>query len=224
MHFGYPDLSVFDEVVNGTDLVGAVPAMPYFDASFKPAKMTVKELGAIATSIRKSLLASIRSSGDSDIDREFYSKTLDELECGWLEGPVDPGSLPSHAIVSRRFGIKQSSGETTKIHLIDDFSASGVNSTVQGGNAPKLHTLGVVAALCMELLRVGPGEQLVGKTVDLSSAYRQLGISPGSKWVSYNAVYDPLPNSPKIFSMRALPFGASRSLYSFLRVAHSLGG
>ena len=37
MHYGYPDLLVFDEVVNGTDLVGAVPAMPYFDASFKPA-------------------------------------------------------------------------------------------------------------------------------------------------------------------------------------------
>ena len=186
--------------------------------------MTVRELGAIATSIRKSLLASIRSSGDSDIDHEVYSKTLDELECGWLEGPVDPGSLPSHAIVSRRFGIEQSSGETTKIRLIDGFSASGVDSTVQGGNAPKLHTLDVVAALCMELLRVGPGEQLVGKTVDLSSAYRQLGISPGSKWVSYIAVYDPLSNSPKIFSMRALPFGASRSVYSFLRVAHYLGG
>ena len=222
MHYGYPDISVFDEVVNGTDLVGAVPAMPYFDASFKPAKMTVEELGASATSIRKSLLASIRSSGDADIDHEVYSKTLDELGCGWLEGPIEPGSLPSLAIVSRRFGIKQTSGETTKIRLIDDFSASGVNSTVQVENAPKLHTLDVVAALCMELLRAGPGEQLVGKTVDLSSAYRQLGISPGSKWVSYIAVYDPNSKSPKIFSMKALPFGASRSVYSFLRVAHSL--
>ena len=176
VHYKYPDLSVFDEVVNGTDLVATVPSIPYFDASFKPAKMTVKELGDSAASIKKSLLASIRSSGDADIDREVYSKTLDELECGWLEGPIDASQLPSHAIVSRRFGIKQSSGETIKIRLIDDFDASGVNSTVQVDNAPKLHTLDVVAALCMELLRIGPGEQLVGKTVDLSSAYRQLGI------------------------------------------------
>ena len=222
MHYRYPDLSVFDEVVNGTDLVGAVPSIPYFDASFKPAKMTVEELGNSAASIRKSLLASIRSSGDSDIDREVYSKTLDELECGWLEGPIDVNLLPDRAIVSRRFGIKQSSGDTVKIRLIDDFSASGVNSTVQVETAPKLHTLDVVAALCMELLRIGPDEQLVGKTVDLSSAYRQLGISPGSKWVAYIAVYDPDSKSPKIFCMKALPFGASRSVYSFLRVAHSL--
>ena len=129
--------------------------------------MTVKELGDSAASIRKSLLASIRSSGDVGVDREVYSKTLDELECGWLEGPIDSRDLPAHAIISRRFGIKQSSGETTKIRLIDDFSARGVNSTVQVENAPKLHTLDVVAALCMELLRIGPGEQLVGKTVDL---------------------------------------------------------
>ena len=56
LHYDFPDLSVFDEVVNGTDLVGAVPATPYFDASFKPAKMTVKELGDSAASIRKSAM------------------------------------------------------------------------------------------------------------------------------------------------------------------------
>ena len=31
----------------------------------------------------------------------------------------------------------------------------------------------------------------MGKTVDMSAAYRQLGVSPSSRWVSYIAVYDP---------------------------------
>ena len=153
--YGYPDLAVFDEVTSGTDLVGAVPAIPYFDPTFKPAKMTVKELGDSALSIRKSLLASIRSSGDEDIDLEVYNKTLAELDCGWLEGPLDVSQLAPHAIINRRFGIKQTSGEVVKVRLIDDFSASGVNSTVQVENSPKLHTLDVVGALCMELLRLG---------------------------------------------------------------------
>eukprot|EP00435_Cladocopium_sp_Y103_P043140 s2541_g12.t1 len=221
-HYGYPDMSVFDEVISGTDLVGAVPAVPEFDQSFKPEKMTVSELAASAPSIRKSLLSSIRSSGDAEIDTEVYNKTMDELECGWLEGPIEVSALPPHAIINRRFGIKQSSGDSMKIRLIDDFSASGVNATVQVETAPKLHTLDIVGALLMELLRLGNPEQLVGKTVDLSKAYRQLGIAPGSRWVAYVAVYDPCTRSPKIFSMRALPFGASRSVYSFLRVAHSL--
>jgi hypothetical protein len=74
----------------------------------------------------------------------------------------------------------------------------------------------------MELLRQHGDSEWLGKTIDLSSAYRQLGVSPHSRWVSYIAVYDPSSKTPKIFSMRALPFGASRSVYSFLRVAHSL--
>ena len=160
--------------------------------------MTVKELGDSAMSIRKALLVSVRSSGDAIIDAEVYNKTLEELRCGWLEGPIEVEQLPSHAIINRRFGIRQTSGDSLKIRLIDDFSASGVNSTVQVENSAKLHTLDVVGALCMELLR--------------------LGIT----WVAYIAVYDPQTKSPRIFSMRALPFGASRSVYSFLRVAHSL--
>ena len=156
------------------------------------------------------------------IDNEVFEKTMSELECGWLCGPFRPEDLPDDAVVSRRFGIKQTSGEKVKVRLIDDFSASGVNGTVQVDSAAKLHTLDVVAGLCMEMLRQSPDCQLVGKTVDLSSAYRQLGVAPESRWVSYIAVFDPSTKRPKIFAMRALPFGASRSVYGFLRVAHSL--
>ena len=133
-----------------------------------------------------------------------------------------PEDLPDDAVVSRRFGINQSSGDGMKVRLIDDFSGSGVNDTVQVESAVKLHTLDVAAALCMELLKSDCDQQWVGKTLDLSAAYRQLGVAPGSRWVSYIAVYDPGECRPKIFAMRALPFGASKSVYSFLRVSHSL--
>ena len=63
---------------------------------------------------RQALLASIRSSGDDYIDSEVFAKTQDEVECGWLEGPYDPADLPANAVVSRRFGIKQGSGEKLK--------------------------------------------------------------------------------------------------------------
>ena len=220
--YNYPDPAVFDEVVSGVCLSGTAPSVPFFEPSFKPARITEGELASSARASRVALLASVRSSGDLEIDTEVYNKTLDEVACGWLEGPLDLGMLGDDAVVSRRFGIRQTSGEATTIRLIDGFTASNVNQTVQVDNAPKLHTLDIVAALCMELLRLPCGEAWVGKTIDLSSAYRQLGISPSSRWVSYIAVYDPSSRCAKIFSMRALPFGASRSVYAFLRVAHSL--
>ena len=220
--YGYPDAGVFDEVVGGIELSGTTCFVPSLEAGFKPAKITEAELAATARASRIGLLSSVRSSGDDFIDGEVFAKTLEELECGWLEGPLSPEDLPESAVVSRRFGIKQGTGEKAKVRLIDDFSASGVNSTVQVECSAKLHTLDVAAALCMELLRGSACAEWVGKTIDLSAAYRQLGIAPSSRWVSYIAVYDPDSRSPKIFSMKALPFGASKSVYGFLRVAHSI--
>lgn len=221
-HYGYPDVEVFDEVTSGIHLAGPAPAVPSFEPCFKPAKVSTEELARSASASRVALLATVRSSGDAEIDATVYEKTVEELSCGWLAGPFEISSLPEEAVVSRRFGIRQGSGESSKIRLIDDFSASGVNDTVQVENATKLHTLDIAAALCLELLRVPGKDPWLGKTFDLASAYRQLGIAPGSYWVSYIAVYDPATSSPKIFAMRALPFGASRSVYGFLRVAHSL--
>ena len=222
VHYGYPDIEVFDEVASGIHLAGAAPAVPAFDPCFKPAKISTEELASSAKASRTALLSTVRSSGDAEIDATVYEKTVEELNCGWLAGPFEVSCLPDEAVVSRRFGIRQNSGDTSKIRLIDDFSASGVNDTVQVENATKLHTLDIAAALCLELLRVPGNDAWLGKTFDLASAYRQLGVAPGSYWVSYIAVYDPSTRSPRIFAMRALPFGASRSVYGFLRVAHSL--
>ena len=221
-HYGYPDLGVVSEISEGTMLTGISPHVECFEQAFKPAKITEAELVSCAISSRQAIFRSTRSSGDSYIDDEVYSKTIAELESGWIEGPFPIDSLPDHAVVNRRFGIKQSSGESVKVRLIDDFSASGVNSAVQVSSMPKLHTLDVVAALSLELCRPPVPEGVVGKTVDLSAAYRQLGISPKSEHVSYISVYNPRKRRPEVYLMRALPFGASRSVYSFLRASHAL--
>lgn len=221
-YYGYPDCEVFDEVVAGIDLAGPVIPVKSFDPCFKPAKVSVAELSRSSKASRVAMLSTIRSSGDGELDESVFAKTMEELECGWLEGPIDPCDLPDGSVVSRRFGIKQASGDSWKVRLIDDFSASGVNDTVQVETATKLHTLDIAAALCMELMKVSGDCQWMGKTIDLSAAYRQLGVAPSSKWVSFIAVYDPRDDKPKVFAMRALPFGASKSVYSFLRVAHSL--
>jgi len=161
--YGYPDLEVFEEVCHGTCLAGAAPVVPSFGPCFKPAKLTLKELEASAKTSRTALLATVRSSGDVEVDETVFQKTLEELDCGWLEGPIPVKDLPDNAIVSRRFGIRQTSGDTIKVRLIDDFAASGVNDTVRVESAAKLHTIDVAAALCMELLKSSADQQWLEK-------------------------------------------------------------
>jgi len=87
-YYQYPDVSVFDEVVSGITLSGAAPDVPFFEPGFKLAKITENELASSAKASRVALLASVRSSGDAEIDREVFDKTQDEVACGWLVGPL----------------------------------------------------------------------------------------------------------------------------------------
>ena len=63
---------------------------------------------------------------------------------------------------------------------------------------------------------------MFGKTADLKSAYRQLAIADESLRFSYLAVYDPTEDKPKVFRQLAVPFGSTKAVYFFLRVARAL--
>ena len=211
---GYPDKGVFDELAFGTELIGTVPQTGVFEQSFKPALQTKSELIEQSRASNLAIFHSVRSSGDSEVDKTVFEKTLEERDAGWLRGPIDFSELGSDCVLSRRFGLRQ----PNKIRLIDDLSKSGINSTVQTPEAPKPHSTEVVASLVLALLLGSKGRGALGKTFDLKAAYRQLGISPHSLSFSFIACFDPVSRKPAIFQMLAVPFGGSRSVYSFLRI------
>ena len=123
----YPDMGRVDEVLNGTSLIGEVEVTGIFESKFKPAEITVEELKEVACHDRLSVFNSARSSGDDEVDKIVWEKTQEEVNCGWAVGPVPYNELPSHAVLSRRFGLRQ----PNKIRLIDDLSGSSINATVQ---------------------------------------------------------------------------------------------
>ena len=216
-HEGYPDMGVVDELKNGTELVDEVESTGVFEKVFRPSEMTVQQLKDGAKASNKAILHGTRSSGDPEVDEVVYNKTLEEREAGWLTGPYRLSELPSEATISRRFGLRQ----PNKIRLIDDLSGSNVNKTVQTNESPKPHTLDVVASMSLYLLEK-LSSQVLGATFDLKSAYRQLGISESSLLFSFIACYNPTSKEPEIFRMNAVPFGATRAVYSFLRMARCL--
>ena len=141
------------------------------------------------------------------------------MSSGLLEGPISLDLIPSTYPLSRRFGIQQGA----KIRCIDDFSMSSVNACVQSCESPKPHTLDVFAAMCAHVMSVMDGSTLwKGRTFDLTGAYRQCAVHPESYQHSHIMVVEPATGKLVAFRMKALPFGAVKSVHSFLRVSHSL--
>ena len=213
----YPDMDVVDETIKGTDLVGEVPATGIFNIKFRPAKRTVEDLMSCAPAVREAIIQSVRSQGQ-DVDTEVLRQTQAEVDKGWATGPIDVKHLPPNSLVSRRFGLVQ----PNKTWLIDDLSASGINDTVQAEETPTPHTVDVAAGMIASAMRHLPGKQHKGRAYDLVSAYRQLAVSDASRWASYVALWNHQTSDVSVFALHALPFGASRSVFSFLRVIHSV--
>ena len=214
----YPDIEVVTEMIECTQLTGIIPPTGIFDKAFKPAESTVNMLMESSTSKRLAAYYGTRTSGDPAVDEAVYSKTMEEVQAGWASGPIPLDDLPTQAVISRRFGLKQ--GE--KVRLIDDLSGSGINQTVQASESPKPHTTDVVASALLEMLKFCSGASLLGRAFDMKSAYKQMGIHEDSLKVAFVSVFNPKLRRPEIFQLRAVPFGATRSVYAFLRVAHSI--
>ena len=178
-----------------------------------------------------------------------WSQSLQEVEQGWLSGPYASEKEVSDAlqtdnwICTRRFPLRQSN----KIRLIDDGLESGLNSAYSSYNKLQLMDMDSVVAMVHLILqsihgkgrfclRLSTGRLLegmvhrdwrqqpsmLGRTLDLKSAYKQLAVDPTQNLVRALVAYNPAEQAPSFFILNALPFGATGSVYSFNRVAKSL--
>ena len=199
----YEDMGVIEEFTSGTMLVGAAPTTGLCPSKFTPGTMSISELHDTAKRERLNGMKSIPM--DPEMVEMVWEQTMAEVQSGFLIGPIELDQIPHHVPLSKRFGIKQG----TKTRCVDDFSRSGINSCAQVSESPKPHTVDIIAALGLSLMRHGPeGASWKVRTYDLSGAYRQCAVHPDSLEFSYILV--------------ALPFGSVRSVHAFLRVAHSL--
>eukprot|EP00439_Symbiodinium_sp_Y106_P030360 s6426_g3.t1 len=105
---------------------------------------------------------------------------------------------------------------------VPDLSFSGVNELVTVQESPKPHGPDVVAASMLAFMKAAPGVPLEGRPYDLRSAYRQLPIHPDSLQHAFVAHWNPGPATVEVDQLLALPFGASRSVFGFIRAATSV--
>ena len=183
-------------------------------------------------------------------DHRLVEVCEDEVSKGWAAGPftqhqVDELHGKGRWIAARRFGIWQSSAGKQKYRPIDDYSRFGQNGTASV--IEKLDHSGIdevigVAKVMISAIATGwakfidsdgqlwegPVNQawarskVVGRTLDLKSAYKQLAISKQDLRMAVTCVYHPGWGGAAFYQNFALPFGAVASVYAFNRCARTL--
>ena len=247
---GYEDLEVVDETIEGFSLVGAATVSKAYPLGPMPAQRSVDQLKEQAVWRRPSTIGKCTSTGDAAVDSELWTQTMDECAEGWLSGPCYSEAEISRLvdtdnwICTCRFPLQQ----LNKVRLIDDGLDSGLNSAFSSYNKLKLMDMDSVVFLVNLVMKsvLGGAEQLgfrlsnsevlegslhpawknnlslLGRTLDLTAAYKQLAVDPKVGFVRTLVAYDPVKHQRAFFLMNSLPFGATSSVYTFNRVARSL--
>ena len=214
----YPDVKIIDEIISGFPMTGWVEESGVFLPAVRPPDMTVQQLKGIALGVNHAVVDSLRQAATTDLDGPAWDETQVEVDRGWLV-PCEVEDLRL-VHVAKRFPLMQSG----KLRLIDDFTAAGVNQTV--GMVEKLRVESVdelAANILVTLMRSGNpgGLKLVGRTFDLKSAYKQFGVDLEHQQSLRIAQKHP-DGGVKFFAVQSLPFGATASVSSFLRIAASI--
>ena len=141
---------------------------------------------------------------------------MEELDKGWVFRASEAG-LESF-LLARRFGLKQKE----KIRVIDDCTIGGFNRTTGPREKLKLHSIDEVAAYVswtMSNIKGFSTSDWVGKTYDLTSAYKQFGVSVTDRNLLRILTLNPESGEAVLLGTNSLPFGATGSVSAFLRVS-----
>ena len=112
------------ELIDGATLTGEIPVTGVLDTKLKPARIDIDELMSISDQVKQQIRSRTVSSGDHDMDKLLWEKTVEEAGKGQLSGPYSFDSLPQDCLVSSRFPLLQGG----KLRPIDNYSSSLINA------------------------------------------------------------------------------------------------
>ncbi|CAJ1442762.1 unnamed protein product, partial [Effrenium voratum] len=242
----YEDMQVVELVKQGITLDGVHSCPPCYPPDWKPATLDSQDLLDTAVWRRRVLVAEC-DDGDTARQQDVHETTLAEVELGHLQGPFTEQQISEHFgtdhwLLNPRFAIYQ--GEEKKVRIIDDCRRSSLNSTYSVNFRLELMdvdtlacligTIGESIAAGTALLSMADGTVLrgdvveaaakgswMGRTVDLSKAYKQLAIHPTSRKLCVLGY--PFGGEWKFYLCGVLPFGVGHKAVDFAAEFSALG-
>ncbi|CAE7290582.1 unnamed protein product [Symbiodinium sp. CCMP2592] len=196
------------------------------------ASMTESELRATASLRRRAALSRtnratpeeislLQEASNSEVAENFIEGPYTETQVTQIFGHSDWGVIP-------RFVLEQ--GLEKKVRPIDDGHASQVNEAFTSLIKLELQGADFVSGLALLIARAEkersdrlgvPARQWLGRTLDLSKAYKQLAVLPLHRDIAV-ICHPNEKGEPQFFVANALMFGLTSSVYGFVRVARSL--
>ena len=87
----------------GFNLGGPIPRCPDFKTKRTSTTASMSDLHVHSQTADKAIIESTVSSGNAVTDAETYAATVQEAECGWLSGPMDPSSISAALVTVKPF-------------------------------------------------------------------------------------------------------------------------
>ena len=212
---GYPDAKVIEEACQGFPLTGWASQSDVFEVLVRPPQHSVQQLSGMAKGLNMAVVSSLKKTEWSDLDEAAWHETCAESDKGWLSKECEADL--SRNFVAKRFPIRQ--GE--KLRLIDDFSVCGVNGAFAMTEKLRVDSIDEIMASLTTLMNKGTKHQVLGRTFDLKSAYKQFGTDPEHVEKLRIAIKKP-GGGVAFFKALALPFGATGSVAAFLRLSAAI--
>ena len=211
----HPDVHLVKDMCNGFTLSGWMVDSGCFLRFPRPPQMTLDSLLRSSAGLSRATVSRIEAGASDEVARKAWAETEQEVNKGWLWEDLS-GDLRGK-VVANRFGLAQKS----KTRVIDDFKLCGLNSTVGLPEKHVLHGVDYIAATLMRgMSKFGLKRgALVGKTFDLTAAYKQFAICEKDRDFLRVAIKSPEDGRAHVFGMNAMPFGATGSVAGFLRVS-----
>lgn len=246
---GFEDMTVVDYMKDGVSLTGWEPESKLYNTRWSPPSMTEPMLNSSAVWRRRALMGKQMGDEERAHAEQLMEETMKEVELGFLTGPHNEAEVTAMLgrpdwSMSQRFLLLQ--GEELKPRVIDNYKTSAVNAAFGSSSHLDLHDTDVISCLLAFMLGVftsdpdinvelSTGEvlsgrrhrdydgkpHLLGRGVDLSKAYKQVGIAPSSLKHSVLGVRAK-DSTWKFFMSRSLPFGATASVFAFNKITRGI--
>jgi hypothetical protein len=248
---GYKDTTLIDELSSGMAIIGPMTITNEFPRRTLPLghpKPHSVEVLKTTAKWAQHAVQGVRGS-DAAMERQVRDITMDEARVKkWLDGPYTASEvtrlLGEDWVPVRRFGITQGN----KVRAIGDGSVYLPNATVEAFERVELGGFEEYVSLAKEWCRSVSSDRsvcvtmpdgvamrgrlhkewsltaartLVGRTADMSHAYKQVAVRPDHRKFSVVAVANP-SGGADFFVANTLLFGQSAAVYAVNRVARAL--
>ena len=218
----YDDMEVVHFMKEGVPLVGTHDHPSCYAMKLKLASTTEEELRDSAVPSRLALEARKPQTDSPGFAEHLESTAQEEVDLAFLEGPFHSAEEVTNLLghskwrIMRRFVIEQGA----KLRPIDDGLEAQLNSAYTSTIRLDLQDADYVVAMALELGK-HKGLNWVGKTLDLSKAYKQLPIRPDHRDLAVVFFRDS-QGRPRYYVPNALMFGSTAAVYAFNRVSRSI--